>query len=357
MTASERSYNTLNGPALLVGLVWLLMVGVAVWVLWPVTKTYELPKDWVYIAPEIAVQDILLDGQNVYIAGYGGLVRIDISGKNVAIPIDGLSNAPMLRAIEKDNAGQLWVGHGNGVSLVTDGQILVATAAHNTKAGAVRSLLLDAGGQLWGGGEDGLFKINSNDKTRTDVPLPAFKADVTELLFDAQGGLWVGSVRHGIMYLQAGKWTKWGVEDGLLHPQITSFKLDRNGDVWSGMGFYNKGGAIRFSPDQDNSTTGWQISQSLSENDFAGAKVRAILNDSDGRLWFGHEYDGITVRKNGKVLRYISTDDGLPGSEVTVIRQDASGGIWLGTLKGAVYLAPAVVAKLFSEHSGDQNDA
>ncbi len=356
MTASERSNTSPSGPALLVGLVWLLMAGIAVWFLWPVTKSYALPKGWVYIAPEIAVQDIFLDGQNVYIAGYGGLVRTDTSGK-IAIPIKGISNAPMLRAIEKDNAGQIWVGHGNGVSLVTDDQITAATIAHNNKAGAVRTLLLDAGGQLWGGGEDGLFKINTITKTQTIVPLPVFKAEVTKLLTDTKGGLWVGSLRHGIMHLQAGKWVKWSVEDGLLHPQITSFKLDRNGDVWSGMGFYNKGGAVRFSPDQGGSAAGWQISQSLSENDFAGAKVRAILNDSEGRLWFGHEYDGITVRKNGKVLRFISTDDGLPGSEVTVIRQDASGGIWLGTLKGAVYLAPAVVGKLFSEHAGDQNDA
>ena len=68
--------------------------------------------------------------------------------------------------------------------------------------------------------------------------------------------------------------------------------------------------------------------------ELAGPKVRSLYQDRAGRMWLGHEYDGITVRFQGRTVRFITMTDGLPAREVMTMRQAPDGALWLGTLGG-----------------------
>jgi ligand-binding sensor domain-containing protein len=64
-----------------------------------------------------------------------------------------------------------------------------------------------------------------------------------------------------------------------------------------------------------------------------GEYVRRVFEDKEGNLWFGTNSEGI-ARFNGKELSYYSTFNGLSGSQVTAIMEDAGGSIWCATQGG-----------------------
>jgi ligand-binding sensor domain-containing protein len=107
----------------------------------------------------------------------------------------------------------------------------------------------------------------------------------------------------------------------------------------------------------EDTPDGWQITEVLTGKELAGPKVRSVFEDGFGQLWFGHEYDGITLRRGSRTVAMIGVEDGLPDPEVTVIRPDGVGGLWIGTLKGAVHLSAVAAARLFQESSGENDDA
>ena len=102
----------------------------------------------------------------------------------------------------------------------------------------------------------------------------------------------------------------------------------------AGAGFGSRGGASRF----DGTTwITWQKRDGL-----AGEKVRSLLVDDDGAIWFGAEYDG-AARWNGNRWWYVGSSSGLAGNEVKAMLQDQHGNVWFGTEDGVSRCAREVV--------------
>jgi ligand-binding sensor domain-containing protein len=267
----------------------------------------------------------------------------------------------MLRALAKDDQGRIWIGHQYGLAIMEGeghaGQRWsTPTFEEGAAPGAIRALAVDGEGAVWTGGDRGLFRAEKNSTTLKAVPLPLPDAEISTLMFDRESGLWIGTMGHGVFRFNGGAWSHWTVKDGLPHPQVTSFLIRKDGAVLCGTGFYNKGGVAVF---HRHASSGgkWRLAKTLPATEFAGEKVRSLFEDAQGRLWLGHEYDGITIRQDGKTLRFITKADGLPDMEVTLILPRADGGLWLGTMKGLVHLSPAAVKKLITQKSGGNNDS
>lgn len=61
--------------------------------------------------------------------------------------------------------------------------------------------------------------------------------------------------------------------------------------------------------------------------------VRRIFQDSRGHLWFGTNTDGV-CRYDGEGFTCFSTDQGLPGTQVTGILEDRNGNMWFSIRGG-----------------------
>ncbi|NEV61162.1 ligand-binding sensor domain-containing protein [Thiorhodococcus minor] len=313
------------------------------------TRPPALPQGWTLHAADLQVQDILFDGDITMVAAIQGLVALSPDGNEQHRFMGERRIDPFLRAIVKDPMGHTWVARESGVSRLTKDSETALPRADGKAPGAMRALALDRNGRLWAGGDAGLFRVDAD--ALIPVPLPRPDTLVTALLFDLEGGLWIGTAQQGVLRLKDGHFRSWSVADGLQHPQVTCFFLERDGSVWSGQGFYNKGGAVRFVRDAAR----WRIGDSLPLEQLAGPKVRSLYRGRKGRLWVGHEYDGLTLRDQGRTVRTLTVDDGLPDAEVTVIEEDRAGNLWLGTLRGALRLTPGAVERLLGQHSGERH--
>lgn len=61
--------------------------------------------------------------------------------------------------------------------------------------------------------------------------------------------------------------------------------------------------------------------------------TRAILHDSKGNYWFGSNQEGVCLF-DGKSLTYFTTENGLLGNQIRAIKEDTVGKIWFETNKG-----------------------
>lgn len=128
----------------------------------------------------------------------------------------------------------------------------------------------------------------------------------------------------------------WTTTDGLPGMTITSIMQDNKGYIY--IGTYE--GLVRF--DGVEFVT---FSRNIDPKyDFAS--VRAIFQDTEGKLWVGHNDEGVTcIEPDGAILKY-TTENGLPHNSIRAICEDFNNNIWLGTASGLCYLTPEGEVKI-----------
>ncbi|MBN2426728.1 MAG: hypothetical protein JXK94_00165 [Deltaproteobacteria bacterium] len=311
------------------------------------------PPGWTLWRSAGAVRAIAFYREEVWCGGLAGLYRLGGNGSAVPVAIPAVGGRIRVNALEVDGMGGLWVGHSEGLSC-WDGRSWQTFTERDGLPDRYVAALLFCDDSLWvatyGGAvaisfpwrED--FKPVSPPGGQQALPHPRLSA-ITK---DRQGGLWFGSYAApagGVGRLLDGHWRHWLAQDGLPHPNITSFLISREGKLWVGCGYFQEGGVAVFAP-QGNGA--WVLERTLPVAELAGPKVRSLYQDQSGRMWLGHEYDGITVFSQEKPLRFITMADGLPASEVMTMRQAPDGALWLGTLGGAARLSPQALEALFT---------
>ena len=122
----------------------------------------------------------------------------------------------------------------------------------------------------------------------------------------------------------------WTTEDGLPGMTITTALQDKTGYMW--IGTYD--GLVRFD--------GVEFKTFSRSNDsrFDFASARSLCQASDGKIWIGHNDEGITSYvPNGEIHKF-TMDSGLPNNKVNSVCEDLQHNIWVGTASGLCYITP-----------------
>lgn len=308
----------------------------------PNTTPEYLPSGWINIEPVYDVNSIIFQNDTVWIGGKGGVWAIDRINGQTLFNINKNQNFEIVRTLLIDSTGVLWIGHTNGLTKYHKGEFETLTTDQGIPHNHVRSIVLDNSGQLWIGTWNGAAKLNEGnwESITTDDGLVS---NMVNVIFPASdGSIWFGSymdTEGGVSLLKNSIWRHITKKEGLPHPSVTSITEDQRGNIWVGTGLLNKGGAIKL----ENTKNGYKIKETINIDDgLVGEKVRQIFINDNGALWFGSEYDGLTILVNRK---YIPINKGyaLPHNEVKVIVKDADNFIWLGTNEGLSRLSPEAI--------------
>ena len=122
----------------------------------------------------------------------------------------------------------------------------------------------------------------------------------------------------------------WTTEDGLPGMTITTVLQDNTGYMW--IGTYD--GLVRFD--------GVEFKTFSRSNDarFDFASARSLCQASDGKIWIGHNDEGVTSYvPNGEIKKYTMAL-GLPNNKVNSVCEDLQHNIWVGTASGLCYITP-----------------
>lgn len=111
---------------------------------------------------------------------------------------------------------------------------------------------------------------------------------------------------------------QFSVAEGLAQSTVYAVYQDRNDLYWLG----TQAGISSFD--------GKDFINFAAGDNIASNGVRAICEDSEGRIWFGHNGGGITL-KDDEGFRRISGIDSLVSSTITSMTTDTSGQLWITT--------------------------
>ncbi|MCY4744704.1 diguanylate cyclase [Pelomonas sp. UHG3] len=212
---------------------------------------------------------------------------------------------------------------------------------------AIASALVEDGqGFLWIGSPGGLsrwdgyrFKVYLADPQRAGALPDNY---IQALHGDARGRLWVGTTSAGLLRHDPATDRFIGLpvggEQGLSHVSVRQVLDDGDGGLW----VVTDGGLDRLAPDSgriERASRGWAAA--------AGPQVRVLLRGRDGVLWLGSAA-GLFRRPPGAAALVPVPLLGSVNVQPEVLRQDAAGRIWVGSLQHGVFVlgdegrAPAV---------------
>lgn len=270
------------------------------------------------------ISDIAIDGDYVWAATGGGVVRWDRAGGSYVkyTTADGLLDN-VVYCVAVDQAGQKWFGTSYGVSYYDDTLWHSYTEA-TTEAGQtipldhVLAIAVDAEGTKWMGFAWGVAAF---DDARWQVWTEADglpHSAVTGIAIDGRRK-WFSTRGGGVLELRNGQWTQYSVARGGLASDQVEGVVAAAGRVWcstwAGVAVYDG--------------SGWQTYRDGGEGVVPEAGAAAIAADAQGRLWVGG--DGSVAVLSGGEWQAPAGIDALPAGEVRTIAFDAAGYAWLGT--------------------------
>jgi len=308
------------------GIVIVLGIGLGVRQMLRVRAELSEPPGWRIIRPPAEVTTLVIDGEVVWTGGKDGLTLIDRrTGAVRALPL-GAPAFSYVRGMVRDTTGAIWIAHDGGLARYAGGRWTVFTPETGAPFQHALSVMEARDHTLWVGTAKELACYAHGTWTRIVPATPIVAAN--SLYQDREGIIWVGcsDAFHGGLYRYDGKsWRAFGLADGLPHTAVTMVLEDHAGTLWVTTGQANQGGLARWRAGR------WEAAPVPPK--LNGVKMRSVFEDRAGRVWFGSEYDGIAVQ-NARGWQGFTARDGLAGSEVLAMAQDADGVYWLGTNTG-----------------------
>jgi ligand-binding sensor domain-containing protein/signal transduction histidine kinase/DNA-binding response OmpR family regulator len=209
----------------------------------------------------------------------------------------------------------------------------------------IRAINEDTFGNLWVGTEYGLYIINPTDKSYTHITRSLERKYHTlsdKAIYDIykskEGIMWLGTYFGGVNYSLPGYnyFHKWfpGYDEGFLGGRAVSQMLElNNGDIWFGT---EDGGITVLDKNREQVS---YIRYSEGPNSISTNNIHALHEDSEGTIWIGTFLGGLNryYPETGKFLNFYhnpNNKNSLSNNMVYAVLEDSEGRLWVGTQAG-----------------------
>ncbi len=290
-----------------------------------------------------AIRAVYQDGDGTLWAGTdgAGLARYENHVLTPATAINTRLPGLLVRAIQADAAGNLWVGGTEGVSRIApDGTVRNFGIADGLPGTIVFAFAQSRDGGMWVGTLQGVAKITGET---VKVAEGTYGDDTRALYEDDSGRLWIGE-RSGLRCLHEARIDRCGT-DGLGGMSVFAFHPEANGDLWLGTSV----GLMRI--------RGHDVQAYTQRAGFYGDAVFAILDDDNDHFWLSSNRGiarlaraDIDALDRGTLAQiepvWYGKNDGMLSSQANGASQTPGwrtrdGRMWFGTANGVVIVDPA----------------
>lgn len=278
-------------------------------------RTNGLPNEWLRSLCEDREGNLWLG------VGTSGLAALRRSNVRTIGPPDGWEGRAVL---------SVSAGHDDGLYVGTEGAGVYEYRAghwtHFVGTSGLSNLYVwavseDAQGRLWAGTWGGGLFVKTGDRFAPAPGTENLTAPIPALLQGRAGSLWAGT-GAGLLHLDKTNLTWFGSQRGLTLPDVRAVVEDREGRIWFGMSGGGLGclehGAVR---------------QFRKPHGLSSDFVWSLLPDEDGTLWIGTAGGGLNRLKQGRFAA-ITADEGLPNNIICHIADDGRGNLWMSSHGG-----------------------
>jgi ligand-binding sensor domain-containing protein len=306
-------------------------------------------KNWMY-GP---VSDIVADNGWVWVSvPEKGIISFD----SYLTAINGIyvtaEQAPLtrIRDMLADNQHNVWLIQNNRILLSSGNNQLFYNVIDATNCNNIHSILSDKS-LLWFSNNEGLFRFDTRSGKVQKISIPSKGGNHIICLYkDVYENIWAGTFGSGMYCVSNdGKHIEqFGETNGLSNGNILSI-TGRGNHLW----LATLGGAYHCTLQGDAFlTNSKQVFERVSGSDFQGTYyIYSVFVDSQNRVWFGTDGDGITVLERG-VFKKFDKNDGLLSNIVYSITEDSDHKIWFSTATSGIYCYDGKELKNFGLSSG-----
>jgi ligand-binding sensor domain-containing protein/DNA-binding CsgD family transcriptional regulator len=301
-----------------------------------------------------ALYDVCVDAaDNVWVATFNGgvnthkahQIRFDYFSYT-GNKANELNNRSVLGLCQTANGSVLVGTDGGGLNVFNrkNNTFSVVNNPNKIPSNVVKTIYEDQQKRVWlGYFNGGLALYNPQNQSfkhylsNPNDPQSISNNSVWSIASEASGQLWVGTVGNGVNLFDP-KTEKFQHFDShpndptsLSHDAIMVVFTDKKNNVWigtehSGLNLFNreKNNFTRFQHDKKGP---------LSINSISSDFIRAIFEDSRGRLWIGTE-GGLNLWLGDGNFKHYTTKNGLISDAIMGISEDFRGNLWLSAYEG-----------------------
>ncbi|MDB6024946.1 MAG: putative two-component system sensor kinase [Verrucomicrobiales bacterium] len=258
---------------------------------------------------------------SIWVGSNAGLLRFKDGKYTQFTKTNGLPDNTVT-AVYEDRRGILWIGTYGGLARFVNEKIVVETRTEAEPRDQILCFFEDQENNLWVGAKDGLYQLNAQQFTTLSTQNGLAHNNVTSVFEDREGAIWIGTWGGGLHRWHDDKMTVFSTANtpGLRNDLVLAIYGARDGSLWFGEDYlggiyhWKNGKPERFGREQN----------------VMRSAVRALLEDNNGRMLFGHASSGLGVLENGRAS-YLDTRQGLAGQDVRCLLRAQDGTIWVGT--------------------------
>ena len=230
-----------------------------------------------------------------------------------------------ITTIITDREGSVWLGtHAAGLHRLKPTLFRTFSIDEGLRDRNVYATYVDRRGDVWAGSWGrGISRIDPQTGVVTgygSIPNPPFI--VNSILEDRSGVLWVGGgvLPDGLYRCQREPiWRCTGERaGGTGFDDVRAMHEDSDGRLWVG----SRRGLFR------RDASGWVRLDTIARAPHT--TVRAFAASRDGAIWMGTDAGGVTRYRDG-TFTSITARDGLPGDVIRSLHVDPDGWLWIGT--------------------------
>jgi signal transduction histidine kinase/ligand-binding sensor domain-containing protein/DNA-binding response OmpR family regulator len=284
---------------------------------------------------------------------FAGISRISLSNYSVQIlyptPNDNHGRSNAVRLIYEDTQDRFWMGTRNGYLYLYD-RHFKKIKSHKIAGGLPFCIIEDSLKNIWLGTRgNGIIVFPPSGETPIhnyhlhDIAIQNTSSNnVFDLLLDSKNRVWVASFGGGLHYADL---NSKDINFRHINTRTTNQDMvrvimqDHTGMIWTGT---NEGVNV-FDPDkliQDNDN---YVNFHFDVNDdrsINNNEVKAIFEDSKGRIWFGTTGGGLNLLVQEEPFerswfKHYTAKDGLSNEVIQTIIEDNQGYIWVSTEGGS----------------------
>ncbi len=299
------------------------------------------------------INDLAIQGNYVWAATGGGVVRWDISDGSYKkyTTLDGLAHNDV-RVVTVDKRGGVWAGSYFGGVSKYDGAAWHSCGDVHLN---VLCLAIDGQGMVWAGGYGGVGRYDGSSWTIYTPADGLASFSIKTISIDTRGNVWTVSFEGGVSGYDGVSW-KNHTEAG---SSITASAVDTDGAVWfaSDLGFTKYDGSVWKTYGNSHEFTLQSIySMAVDTRDamrfgaydaaqrFFGASwktpddvsysdIVSIVADNHNAVWFGVS-DGGLLKFDGSGWKTYRTDETIPSNLINGVATDSRGALWFSASYG-----------------------
>jgi ligand-binding sensor domain-containing protein/serine phosphatase RsbU (regulator of sigma subunit) len=281
-----------------------------------------------------------------------GLVRIEYfgDGKNDFITQTFDANVEseyLIRDIFEDAENNIWIAtFGGGLIQIVENVFHQPFDENWLRQQSITQLFRDSKGNVWLGIDKGIFKTSEYSKHAKFEYFHVGGNTISAIAEDVVGNIWVGTTTSGIFKLtsSSSEFKKIPLDKGNLAEAINSITPTKDGVYVA-----TKSGLFTLS------LSGKIIKYLSTIDGLPHNNVRYCFEDTAGHLWIATQGNRVALLVNNEI-RFLENGNSQNVVDVNHILQDASGRLWFATAGQGIYILDNGNASHLNSENGLPSD-